>query len=71
MINDNTALRTKHANFDYSQGFKDAVISNPKPVVFAGGVFSDLIRWGQSSSFGFSKGVATQLGVEGRDARGI
>ena len=30
--NDNTTLRTKHLNADFSQAFKDAVVNNPKLV---------------------------------------
>ena len=43
--NDNTTLRLKNINTDYSSNFKDAIVNNSKPVVFAGGLFSDLFRW--------------------------
>src|SRR3989338_8372578 len=38
----NSTLRLKNLNSDFSLNFKDVVLNNPKPVVMSGGVFSDL-----------------------------
>jgi len=43
--NDNTTLRMKNVNTDYSSDFKDAIVKNSKPVVLARGVFSNLLTW--------------------------
>ncbi len=61
-------LRIKNVNSEFSQDYKDAVVENPMPVIFSGGLFSDLFRWEQDSFFGFSKGLAKQLAESGRDS---
>lgn len=43
--NDNTTLRLKNINTDFSNDFKDAVIGNIKPVVLARGLWSNLFEW--------------------------
>ena len=43
--NDNTTLRLKNINTDFSENFKDAVIGNLKPVVLARGLWSNLFEW--------------------------
>ena len=43
--NDNTTLRLKNINTDYSSNFKDAIVKNAKPVVLARGLWSDLLTW--------------------------
>ena len=53
-----TILRLKHANSDFSFGYKDAVVNNPSPVVLSHGMHSDLSTW---DSFG------EQLAESGRD----
>ena len=40
--NDNTTLRLKNLNSDFSPLFKDAVVNNSIPVVLQGGIFSNL-----------------------------
>src|SRR3989338_7652415 len=54
----NTILRLKHANSDFSFGYKDAVVNNPSPVVLSHGMHSNLNTW---DSFG------EQLAESGRD----
>ena len=58
---ESTLLRLKNVNSDYSKDFKDAISDNDKPVVFSGGLFSDLFRWEEDN------GLALQLAQEGRD----
>ena len=43
--NDNTTLRLKNVNSDFSNNFKDAVVGNSKPVVLASGLWSNLLSW--------------------------
>ncbi len=43
--NDNTTLRLKNINTDFSDNFKDVVIGNSKPVVLARGLWSNLFGW--------------------------
>ncbi len=43
--NDNTTLRLKNINSDFSDDFKDAVVGNTKPVVLARGLWSNLFTW--------------------------
>lgn len=43
--NDNTTLRLKNINTDYSNNFKDAIINNTKPVVLSRGIHSNLLTW--------------------------
>lgn len=45
----NTTLRLKNVNTDYSANFKDAIIKNSRPIVLARGLWSNLITW---ESFG-------------------
>src|SRR3989338_2803502 len=60
--NDNTTLRLKNLNSDFSPLFKDAITNSSKPVVFAGGLFSNLFRWEENN------GLAKQMIQEGRDS---
>ena len=65
----NVTLRVKNVNSEFSQAYKDAVISDPTPVIFSGGLFSDLERWEQPSGIILtSKGLAKQIAEEGRDS---
>ena len=65
----NVTIRVKNVNSEFSQFYKDAVIQDPTPVIFSGGLFSDLERWEEKSGFIFtSKGLATQIAEEGRDS---
>jgi len=57
--NDNTTLRLKNANTDYSQNYKDAIVENPQPVVLAHGIHSDLNTWND---------FAQDLAKSGRDS---
>ena len=43
--NDNTTLRMKNVNSDFSQNFADAIVGNSKPVVLARGLWSNLLTW--------------------------
>ena len=52
--NDNTTLRLKNANTDYSTTFKDAIVTNQKPVVLSRGIHSNLLTWED-----FAKDIAT------------
>lgn len=58
---ESTILRLKNVNSDYSDDFKDAISENDRPVVFSGGIFSDLFRWEEDN------GLALQLAQDGRD----
>jgi len=52
--NDNTTLRMKNINTDYSQNFKDAIVNNSRPVVLSRGIHSNLFTWedfGQELAF--------------------
>lgn len=52
--NDNTTLRLKNVNTDYSDNFKDAIVNNSKPVVLSRGTHSNLLTWnkfGQELAF--------------------
>ena len=50
-----------------SDDYKDAIVGNRTPIVFSGGLFSDLFRWEQKSSLFGKPGLARQLADEGRD----
>ncbi len=52
--NDNTTLRLKNVNTDYSTTFKDAIVTNQKPVVLSRGIHSNLLTWED-----FAKDIAT------------
>ena len=52
-------LRIKNINSELSQEYKDAIIENPMPVIFSGGLWSNLFRFEE-----FGK----ELASEGRDA---
>ncbi|HLG24750.1 MAG TPA: S8 family peptidase [Candidatus Nanoarchaeia archaeon] len=69
--NDNTTLRLKNVNSDFSQNFKEASIDNPIPVVLAGGAFTDLFRWEAGADNAFTlrtiPGLAVLLTQDGRD----
>jgi len=43
--NDNTTLRLKNVNTDFSNNYKDAVIGNRTPVVLSRGIHSNLLTW--------------------------
>ena len=45
--NDNTTLRLKSVNTDYSANFKDAIVGNSRPVVLARGLWSNLLTWNE------------------------
>lgn len=45
--NDNTTLRLKNINSDFSANFTDAVIGNKRPVVLARGLWSNLFTWNE------------------------
>ncbi len=45
--NDNTTLRLKNINSDFSANFTDAVIGNSRPVVLARGLWSNLLSWNE------------------------
>ncbi|KKP28197.1 MAG: Subtilisin-like protein serine protease [Parcubacteria group bacterium GW2011_GWA2_31_28] len=64
-VNDNTTLRLKHVNTDYSANFKDAITNTSKPVVFAGGIFSNLFTWEENN------GLAKQLATDSNYARDV
>ena len=53
-VNDNTTLRLKNVNTDFSDDFKDAVVGNTKPVVLSRGIHSNLLTWND-----FAKDIAT------------
>ncbi len=59
--NDNTTLRLKNVNSDFSDNYKDAVVGNRTPVVFSGGIFSNLFSWEEDN------GLARELANEGYD----
>ena len=44
-VNDNTTLRIKNLNSDFSADFRDAIVSDTRPIVFAGGLWNDLFYW--------------------------
>lgn len=44
-LNDNTTLRLKNINSDFSTNFTDAVVGNNRPVVLARGLWSNLLSW--------------------------
>lgn len=56
-----TILRVKNVNSDFSEEYRDAIGVNPLPVVFSAGLFGDLTRWENDD------GLALQLAREGRD----
>ncbi|MBR9699828.1 S8 family peptidase [Candidatus Woesearchaeota archaeon] len=56
-----TILRLKNVNADYSEDFKDAISESDKPVTFSGGIFSNLVSWENND------GLARELADEGRD----
>ncbi|MCK5449304.1 right-handed parallel beta-helix repeat-containing protein [Candidatus Pacearchaeota archaeon] len=60
--NDETSLRMKHISSDYSDEFKDVVNSEGRPIVMAGGLFSDLTMWE-----GGGDGLAVELAEDGYD----
>ena len=41
----NSTLRLKHVNSDFSDRFVDVVVGNSKPVVLARGLWSNLLTW--------------------------
>ncbi len=43
--NDNTTLRLKNINTDFSANFTDAVVGNNRPVVLARGLWNNLLSW--------------------------
>ena len=53
-VNDNTTLRLKNVNSDFSDNFKEAIIENPKPIVLSRGIHSNLLTWND-----FAKDIAT------------
>ena len=53
-VNDNTTLRLKNVNSDFSDSFKEAVVGNTKPVVLSRGIHSNLLTWND-----FAKDIAT------------
>ena len=57
--NDNTTLRLKHLNSDYSPSYKDAVVVDNSPVVLSHGMHSNLFTWND---------FATKLAESGRDS---
>ena len=57
--NDNTTLRLKHVNSDYSPSYKDAVVVDNSPVVLSHGMHSNLFTWND---------FATKLAESGRDS---
>ena len=46
----NTTLRVKNVNSDFSQGYRDAVGVSSVPVVFSGGIFSNLFSWEENKA---------------------
>ena len=44
-VNDNTTLRIKNINSDFSQSFRDAVVDDTRPIVFSGGLWNNLFYW--------------------------
>ena len=66
-----TILRVKNVNSDFSDDYRDAIGTGTDPVVFSGGIFSNLETWeGETSTFGFNKkreGLAKQMADEGWD----
>ncbi len=61
----NTTLRLKNLNSDFSPLFKDAIITNSKPIVMSGGIFSDLTTFEKTSSGSLALGG--ELAQEGYD----
>ena len=59
--NDNTTLRLKNVNSDFSKNYKDVINGNRTPVVFSGGLFSNLFRWEEN------EGLAVKIAQLGRD----
>ena len=55
----NTTLRLKNLNSDFSTTFKDVILNNTKPIVMSGGIFSDLTT--------FQDGLGGELAQEGYD----
>ena len=45
--NDNTTLRLKNVNSDFSANFTDAIVGNSRPVVLARGLWSNLVSWNE------------------------
>ena len=43
--NDNTTLRLKNINSDFSQNFKNVIVNNSKPIVLSRGIHSNLFTW--------------------------
>ena len=64
----NVTIRIKNLNSEFSTAYKDNIVENPMPVVFSGGLFSDLFRWEQGSLLTLSNGLARQMVEEGRDS---
>lgn len=44
-VNDNTTLRVKNLNSDFSQSFRDALVNDARPIVFSGGLWNNLFYW--------------------------
>ncbi|MBI2549643.1 hypothetical protein HYV83_00490 [Candidatus Woesearchaeota archaeon] len=61
--NNYSILRVKNVNSDFSVSYKDAVGISNFPVVFSGGLFSNLIAWEGDNG----KGLAKQMAGEGWD----
>jgi len=57
---DNVSLRMKHLGSEYSSGFRSVV--GTRPVVMAGGLFSDLTMWEDGGD-----GLAVDLAESGKD----
>jgi subtilisin len=65
-----TILRIKHVSTDFSQDYQSAINPNATtPVVFSGGIFSDLETWEHVTAIGVqtNNGLARQLANNGRD----
>ena len=45
--NDNTTLRLKNVNSDFSINFKDTIVGNARPIVLARGLWSNLLTWNE------------------------
>ena len=47
--NDNTTLRLKNLNSDFSAFFQEALTNDSRPIVFSGGLWNDLFYWEKNS----------------------
>jgi len=70
--NDNTTLRLKHANTDFSLGYQDAVLNSSQPVVLSRGIHNNLFSWDsfgqQLASSGFDTWQIEMMGGPTIDA---